>query len=178
MRASPRRSLTMGHGADNCSARLSGVRLEPAQQAPGFFMETAESRPHAHAHYFLVVFGFVGLGYLTAVGGVNAAATPAAGVARILARTHFGMAAAERGDPLFKLHRRDCPILSAAGGANINSTGRNRSGVELVSYGWPVHRGYHAQAAHQHQRVQTGSRQFFASEERAHDFVVDFTVFR
>src|ERR1051326_4431252 len=56
---------------------------------------------------------------------------PAADVARILARTHLGMAAAERGDLLFKFDRRDCPILSAAGGANINGTGRNRSGGEV-----------------------------------------------
>jgi hypothetical protein len=58
------------------------------------------------------------------------------------------MAAAERGDLLLKLDRRDCAILSAASGANVNGTGRNRSGVELVRYGWPVHRGYGAQAHH------------------------------
>ena len=64
----------------------------------GAFTVTAESRPNAHAHHFLVIFGFVGLGYLPAVGGVDAAPATAAGVARILARTHLGMAAAERGD--------------------------------------------------------------------------------
>src|SRR2546423_11196859 len=100
---------------------------------------TAESRPHAHARYFLVVFGFVGLGYLAAVGGVDAAPAPAAGVARILARTHLGMAAAERGDLLLKIDRRDSPILSAAGGANVDRPGRKRSRVEPVSYGPPIH---------------------------------------
>ena len=118
---------------------------------------TVESRPHAHAHHFLVVFGFVGLGDLPTVGGVDAAPAPAADVARVLARTHLGMAAAERGDLFLKLDHRDRPILSAAGGANLNGTGWNRSGVELVSYGWPVHRGYGAQSHHQQQRVQSGS---------------------
>jgi len=113
---------------------------------------TAESGPHAHSHYFLVVFGFVGLGYLAAVGGVDAAPAPATGVARILARAHLGMATAKRGDLFLKRDRCDCPIPSAASGANVNGTGRNRSGVELVSYGWPVYRGYGAQAHHQQQQ--------------------------
>src|SRR6185369_16809703 len=93
------------------------------------FTMTAESRPHAHAHHFLVVFGFVGLGYLAAVGAVDATPAPAAGVARILARTHLGMTAADRGDLLLKLDRRDRPVLAAARDANINGAGRNRSGV-------------------------------------------------
>ena len=77
---------------------------------------TAESGPHAHSHYFLVVFGFVGLGYLAAVGGVDAAPAPATGVARILARAHLGMATAKRGDLFLKRDRCDCPIPSAASG--------------------------------------------------------------
>ena len=119
----------------------------------------------AHAAYF-------------GVGGVDAAPAPAAGVARILARTHLGMAAAERGDLLLKIDRRDSPILSAAGGANVDGTGRNRSRVELVSYGRPVHRGYGAQAHYQQQRVQSGSHRIVAFEELPDDScsIMDFIV--
>ncbi len=116
--------------------------------------------PNAQAHHFLVVFGFVGLGYLAAIVGVHAAPAPAARVARILARTHLGMAAAESGDLLLKLDRRDRPILSTTDGTNENGTGRNRSGVELVGDGRPIHRGYGAQAHHHHQRLQSGSHRF------------------
>ena len=95
------------------------------------FTVTAQSRPNARAHHFLVVFSFLSLRYFAAVGSVDPASSAAASVARILARTHLGMAAAERSDLLSKFDRRDRPIGSTAGGANVNTTGRNRSGVEL-----------------------------------------------
>ena len=82
--------------------------------------------------------------------GVYAAPTPPARVARILAWTHLCMAAAESGDLLLKLDRRDRPILSITDDTNENGTGRNRSGVELVSDGQPIHRGYDAQAHYHH----------------------------
>jgi hypothetical protein len=59
------------------------------------------------------------------------------------------MAAAEGRDFVLKLDRRDRPVLSAACGANVNGTSRNRSGVELVGDSRPVHCDYSAQAYHQ-----------------------------
>src|SRR4029453_12940086 len=116
---------------------VSAIPFGCANETPG-----GRLRPNAQAHHFLVVFGFVGLGYLLAIGGVNATPAPAARVARTLARTHLGMAAADRRNLLLELDGRDRPILSAAGGANVNGTGRNRSCVKRVGDRWPVHRGY------------------------------------
>src|SRR3954470_19490972 len=101
------------------SSRTGAERREPTIGPSDWVKAAAQSRSHAHAHHFLVVFGFVGLGHLAAVGGVDAAPARAAGIARILARTHLGMAATKRGDLLVELDRRDRPILAAAGGANV-----------------------------------------------------------
>lgn len=123
-------------------------RVRGTRGWPPLVVASVESWPHAQPHYFLVVFGFVGYRYLTSVGRVDAAPATATGVARILARTHFGMPTAQRGDLLLKLDRCDCAILTAAADTSVNGTGRNGSGVEVVSYGWAVHgrncvQGYH-----------------------------------
>src|SRR3954454_17096670 len=101
---SPRGQLCCRRGRNarfTTSHRVDGGTADSGRWTSGGSLhggQLADSRTQAHAHYFLIVFGFVGLSDLVAVAGVDTPPAAAAGVACILAWTHHGMAAAECGD--------------------------------------------------------------------------------
>ena len=119
------------------------------------------------------------LGLPRCLGGVDAAPAPAAGVARILARTHLGMATAKRGHLPLKRDRCDRPILSAAGGEPHRTRDwESKRRSQSVSYGGPAHRCYGAQAHHHQKGVAKRISSHFAFEERPQRLVLNHRLYR
>lgn len=87
-----------------------------------------------NAHHLFVVFGFIGWGDLMPVGAVHAATRAAADIARILARPHFGMPAAQRSNLFLQLDGPDSSSPPAPGDTNVDGARRNLTDVEVVGY--------------------------------------------